>query len=262
LLEHPDQGTIWFQGRALSSHGDWFNARKRITLVDQNPYAFHDTVFANVAYGLRLRKAAAGEVEKRVAAELALVGLTGFETRRARTLSGGEVQRMAMARALVCDPAVLLLDEPTAHVDEEREREVERVILSLKAQKNMSIILATHDQAQAGRMADRLLRLENGRLAAEGARIVEGRLTRQNGKLILASRSDPGEDGDHGPAADLSPDSPETVLLALELAGESVLLRFKPPWPLVRASREEIESARPIPGEPVRWAAPNGDSKA
>ena len=162
LLDYPDRGRIVFGGRELSGHGAWFAARRSITLVEQKPYAFPGTVENNVAYGLRLRGVAAAEMRKRTATVLEKVGLLDFLRRPARGLSGGELRRMALARALVIEPAVLLLDEPTAHVDAARSAEVEELIRAA-ARSGAAVALATHAGDQAERLADRALHLLDGR---------------------------------------------------------------------------------------------------
>jgi len=162
LLDHPDRGRVVYDGRELSGHGAWFDARRSITLVEQKPYAFPGTVERNVAYGLKLRKVGAAEARKRTAAALEKVGLADFINRPARGLSGGELRRMALARALVIEPAVLLLDEPTAHVDAAHSAEVETLIREAAA-AGAAVALATHAGDQAERLADRSLRLLDGK---------------------------------------------------------------------------------------------------
>lgn len=162
LLDHPDRGRILFRGQELSGHGSWYQARRSITLVEQKPYAFPGSVGSNVAYGLRLRGVGKAEVRRRTAAALEQVGLIDFLRRPARGLSGGELRRMALARALVLEPAVLLLDEPTAHVDVEKSAVVEELIRAA-ARAGAAVALATHAGDQAERLADRTLRLLDGR---------------------------------------------------------------------------------------------------
>ena len=122
FLMKPDHGQVVFAGTQI----DWqrkqlAGLRKRVTLLHQHSFLFSGTVSANVAFGPKARGMAKEDVQRAVRESLAMVGLDGFESRNARHLSGGEARRVALARALACQPEVLLLDEPLAHVDK-RER--------------------------------------------------------------------------------------------------------------------------------------------
>jgi tungstate transport system ATP-binding protein len=249
LLDYPDRGEIFFHGRPLTDRGDWFTARRAITLVDQKPYAFPGTVSHNTAYGLALRRTPAAEARDRVAGALAAVDLAGFERRRARTLSGGELQRLAIARAIVIAPELLLLDEPTAHVDAARVRIVEDLILRLRAERGLTIVLATHDPDQAGRIADRVLRIDNGQLQTQPARILAARLRRENGRLIIT----PAENAPSAApsAAGLQPAS---AIVSLELAGDAVIIAV--PGLRIRVPRADLAPAAPLLGEPVEFTGP------
>ncbi len=186
LLDFPDEGTIRYHGKNITGHGDWFSNRKEITMVDQNPFAFNWTVFQNAAYGLKLRKTASADLEKQVMDALDKVGLCGLAKQKARTLSGGEIQRMAIARAIVCGPRVLIMDEPTAHVDSSRVRDVEDLIKELRDKKNVSVIIASHDHQQALRISDRIIRIEKGRALPRQNRIMKGNLDKQNDQLTVS----------------------------------------------------------------------------
>ena len=156
-LTKPDSGEILFFGEPLSR-----DARRRMTLVFQSPYLFNTTVENNVSYGLRFSNR---EAEGTVAKALESVGLNGFEKRRARSLSGGEAKRVAVARALAVAPEVLLLDEPTANVDTENTEIIEAAIRQLRTERGATVIIATHDRDQAVRLADRILLIDNGSLS-------------------------------------------------------------------------------------------------
>ncbi|MGY4706630.1 energy-coupling factor ABC transporter ATP-binding protein [Candidatus Bipolaricaulota sp. J31] len=161
-------------------------ARRRIAAVLQEPVLFSTDVFGNVAYGLLLR-ASLGErmrarlgrslrhlgvplapsaIEARVSEILEMVGLGGFERRRASALSRGEAQRVALARALVLEPKVLFLDEPTASLDPESAAVVEETIRRL-GEEGRTVLFTTHDPAQARRLANRIVRLAGGRIVEE-----------------------------------------------------------------------------------------------
>jgi len=237
LLDHPDRGEIFFRGHRLTDRGDWFAARKRVTMVDQHPYAFFGTVYDNVAYGLKLRGRPAENVRRRVAEALAAMGLAGFERRRARTLSGGEVQRMALARAIVCDPAVLILDEPTAHVDSAAANRVENFILNLRREKNLAIVLATHDHDQACRLSDAVLWMHQGRLNPNASRVVAGTLGRREGKLHIFV------------AQNLIVSQDRGFVTGLELAGTEAVVRCGPALPAFKIALDNFYQAAPRLGE-------------
>ena len=139
-----------------------YDARE-VTLVFQKSVMFSTTVYKNVAYGLRIR--GVSEVDERVMAALKSVGLEGFEGRYAKKLSGGEQQRVAIARALALKPKVLLLDEPTANLDNDNARIVEEFITK---QRGGLILLSTHNLFQVKRLAQKTIFLKNGRLVEMG----------------------------------------------------------------------------------------------
>jgi tungstate transport system ATP-binding protein len=141
--------------------------RRRLTLVFQRPLLLAGTARANVEYGLRLRRDP-GRVE-RAAAILERMGLSPVADRNARTLSGGEAQLIALARAMVLEPEVLLLDEPTAHLDPARVALVEGAVAEFRRRRGATVVWATHNLFQARRMADRVALLLDGRLAEAAA---------------------------------------------------------------------------------------------
>jgi putative ABC transport system ATP-binding protein len=135
-------------------------------MVPQAPALRDGTVSENVAIGPRLR----GEpVEPgRVENLLAGVDLAGYADRNVADLSGGEAQRVAIARTLMIDPEVLLLDEPTASLDPAAQTEVEGLLADLLAGPDRTVVLVTHDQAQVGRIADRVVRFAGGEIRDRG----------------------------------------------------------------------------------------------
>ncbi|WP_429884821.1 energy-coupling factor ABC transporter ATP-binding protein [Geoalkalibacter halelectricus] len=164
FLLPPSCGEILFQGAPV----DWgwtalHRLRQKVTLVHQVPYLFKTTVFANLAFGLRIRGVRGARLHREVSRALDLVGLGGFEDRRATELSGGETQRVAMARALALKPAVLLLDEPLANVDAQTAAVLEALIQSLP-QQGTTVILSTHNPQHSRRLGSTALHLEAGKL--------------------------------------------------------------------------------------------------
>jgi tungstate transport system ATP-binding protein len=165
LLLPPSRGEMLFAGERVVWNGRTLaRQRSAVTLVHQSPFLFDRPVYHNVAFGLKVRGVRGVEQHRRVEAALAAVGLEGFAERRARELSGGEAQRVAMARALVLEPKVLLLDEPTANIDRAHIASIEKLIASLPNRGTL-VVIATHDPGQAVRLGSEQLRMENGRLA-------------------------------------------------------------------------------------------------
>ena len=167
-------GRILYRGRPLNAQ-TLPRLRQESVLVHQDPYLFDGSVYGNVSYGLKLRRAPAHQVRRAVAEALRQVGLVAFEHRRARRLSGGERQRVAIARALVLDPQVLLLDEPTANVDADTIELLERLVARL-SESGTTVIISTHHPAFAYRLGTRLIFMEEGRLVSGRENIFKGRV--------------------------------------------------------------------------------------
>ena len=165
LLEQPDEGKLYFDETEMSqSSPEALNIRRQMTLAMQNPVLFRASVYRNVAYGLSVRSVDKETKDKAVSATLDMVGLSGFEHRRARQLSAGEAQRVALARALVMEPRVLFLDEPTANVDRRNVQVFESLIKKVNTEQGITIVFTTHDLSQAYRLTDKIISLLDGRL--------------------------------------------------------------------------------------------------
>jgi sulfate transport system ATP-binding protein len=166
-LEHPDTGDVIVAGETATH----IPARKRdIGFVFQHYAAFkHLSVFENVAFGMRIRKAPKPEVTARVNELLELVGLGGLGGRRPSQLSGGQRQRMALARALAVQPRVLLLDEPFGALDANVRADLRAWLRRLHDEIHVTTVLVTHDQEEAMEVSDRLVVLKDGRIEQEGA---------------------------------------------------------------------------------------------
>jgi putative ABC transport system ATP-binding protein len=164
-LDEPTDGDVLYNGLSFRSLPPQ-ELRRRVGMVMQTSYLFPGTVAQNVAFGPRQRgveltPAQIGQILERV-------GLPGYAGRDVSGLSGGEAQRVSIARTLVNDPQVLLLDEPTSALDERTERDIENLILSLKQERRMTCVIVTHNLNQAVRMAPRMVVLQSGKVVKAG----------------------------------------------------------------------------------------------
>ena len=163
FLAPPTSGEIFYAGKRVDwNHGSVEEYRRKVTLLHQSPYLFGGSVDDNVAFGLKVRGIRGEEQRRRIDEALDVVGLRGFRDRKARELSGGEAQRVAMARALALEPEVLLLDEPLANIDRETAGLLETVIASLPA-RGTTVVMTTHDPDHPGRLNGESIHLEGGR---------------------------------------------------------------------------------------------------
>ncbi len=164
FLERPTEGRVVFDGREGGANLP-LESRRQVTTVFQRPIVLDRSVRANVGYGLRIR----GVGGRRVAVDglLAALGLEHLADAPARTLSGGEIQRVAFGRALAFEPRVLLLDEPTANLDPRNVRLVEELIRE-RQRRGVTIVLATHQTFQARRLGQRVAFLLDGRIVEVG----------------------------------------------------------------------------------------------
>jgi putative ABC transport system ATP-binding protein len=164
-LDEPTGGIVRFNGRDYRELAPP-ELRRRIGMVMQAAFLFPGTVADNVAYGPRQRgQAFAAE---QIAVLLQRVGLPGYQERDVSNLSGGEAQRVSIARTLANDPEILLLDEPTSALDEDSARKVEDLVLDIIRERRMTCVIVTHNAAQARRVAHRAMVLKGGKLAAIG----------------------------------------------------------------------------------------------
>ena len=167
-LQAPATGTLQFQGRPLDSRAARHAYRQRVTMVFQDPLLFDTTVRGNLEAGLKLHGIAGAERERRVLAEAGRFGILDLLDRQARKLSGGEAQRTSLARAFALGPEILFLDEPFSALDPpSRDALMEDLSQALR-QTLTTAVLATHDQAEALRLSDRLAVLHGGRIIQTG----------------------------------------------------------------------------------------------
>jgi len=163
FLERPSAGAIALAGRRVDGGAARRAARRRVTLVEQHPYLFRGTVQANVAYGLRARGVDADDAQARVDTVVARLRLQELAGREARSLSGGEIQRVAVARALALEPVALLLDEPVAGADRAAQHSLFEALATEQARRPLTIVFASHLLEDAYRWAGALLALHDGR---------------------------------------------------------------------------------------------------
>lgn len=165
-LDEPTDGTVYLDGTDYREL-DPQQLRRRVGLVPQEPALLAGTVRENVAASDHVRDEPIDD--RRVGALLERVDLAGYEDRNVGGLSGGERQRVAIARTLYVAPEMLLLDEPTSHLDAGTERQIEELLEELIREDDLTCVLVTHDVAQAERLCDRVVELEDGAVVAEGS---------------------------------------------------------------------------------------------
>jgi tungstate transport system ATP-binding protein len=164
LLEAPDRGNIEYStGDVILPHD--LGLKRRITLVLPKVGVFNTSVFKNIAYGLHIRGIRGTEAGQKVADALRYVRLEHKREQNALTLSSGETQRLGIARALVIQPEFLFLDEPTASVDRQNTLIIEDIIRNMRQDRITTVVVTTHDQEQAKRLADTLLVIDEGKIS-------------------------------------------------------------------------------------------------
>jgi ABC-type Fe3+/spermidine/putrescine transport system ATPase subunit len=172
-LEQPDAGEITLRDRVVASaarHLFVAPNRRNLGMVFQS-YAVwpHMTVFDNVAYPLQLRRLPRPLVREKVARVLELVGLGGMEERPGTLLSGGQMQRLALCRALVYEPDLLLLDEPFSNLDAKLREQMRAEVKLLQRRLGITVLFVTHDQVEALSLSDRIAVMHRGRVEQVGA---------------------------------------------------------------------------------------------
>jgi len=166
-FEMPDSGRVHVGGQDIT---DVPVHKRDMGMVFQSYALFpHRTVAQNVAFGLRMRDVPKADIDRRVAAALAQVALTGMEDRRPSQLSGGQQQRVALARALVIEPRVLLCDEPLGALDRKLRQQMQFELKELQRRLGVTLVFVTHDQEEALAMSDRIAVMNHGRVEQVGA---------------------------------------------------------------------------------------------
>jgi molybdopterin-binding protein len=157
-LERVDAGKILFKTREITQ------PHPKIALVMENPYLFHTSVLKNVLAGLKFHRFPRSIWHAKAEEGLRSVGLEGFTHHSANHLSRGQTQRVAIARVLVVEPEILLLDEPFTNIDKMSLEGIENLLKELNTQRKLTIIFSTHDLAQAYRVAREVISLVNGKI--------------------------------------------------------------------------------------------------
>ncbi len=168
FLDSPSSGSLHFHSTQVGCDAkSLMHLRRKVVLVDQYPILFTGPVWKNLDFGLKIRNISPKKRKSMIEETLELVGMQAFLQADAHNLSGGETKRIALARALVLNPEVLLCDEPTANVDTEHQEIIMEILEKSNRGKGLSIIFATHYLSQAQRLAHKTLVLQNGRLSAQ-----------------------------------------------------------------------------------------------
>ena len=164
LLEAPTEGQVLFDGKPVR-HRASPALRRRVTLVEQRPVLLRGTVLENIGFGLRVRGISRADAYKRTAEVAEQLGLLSLLERRRTELSDGEVQRVAVARALAIRPDVLLLDEPASSADRAASGALYRALAAERGKRSMAVCIASHQLEDAYRWADDIRALADGRLS-------------------------------------------------------------------------------------------------
>ncbi len=163
----PDSGDLFFDGKRINNVPP--NKRNVNTVFQKYALFPHLNVYDNIAFGLKLKRKSKEEIDTAVKKMLAVVDLKGYEKRPVSKLSGGQQQRVAIARALVCDPKVLLLDEPLGALDLKLRKDMQIELKQLQHQLKTTFVFVTHDQEEALTMSDRVVVMNNGKIEQIGS---------------------------------------------------------------------------------------------
>ena len=246
-FEAPSEGTVWLDGVDVTSTPPY---RRDVNQVFQSYALFpHLTVAENIAFGLNMRGQSKAELEKNVRRGIELVALQGKEGHKPSALSGGQKQRVALARALVCQPKVLLLDEPLSALDAKLRHQMQIELKNLQRSLGITFVFVTHDQEEALTMSDRIVVVHEGRIAqiGTGSEIYDSPQTRFVAEFI-------GE-ANVLPARVLHRDGPQVVAQV----GEGITLRMDAPHLPPGAETARI-SFRPEKVHLCREPAREGDN--
>lgn len=167
LLQKPTKGEVYFCGQVVRRQ-DKLRVRRKMAAVLQEPLLLDTTVFKNVAVGLQLRNYPKSEINRLVNSWLDRVGILHLAKQPVHTLSGGEAQRVSLARALVLDPQVLFLDEPFSALDTPTKESLLDDLREILEENRITAVFVTHDYREIPKLADRVIELANGDIIQEG----------------------------------------------------------------------------------------------
>ncbi len=158
-LDNEFDGAVLYNGSYLDK-----DIRKNITLVFQTAYLFKRTVYKNIAYPLKIRKVKKEKIKAKVLELMKTLEIEDLKYKIGSKLSGGETQKVALARALVFNPELLLLDEPTSNIDPEYIEHMEKSIIKYNKENKGTVIIVTHNIDQAERLCHNIIKLERGKV--------------------------------------------------------------------------------------------------
>ncbi|WP_422485582.1 ABC transporter ATP-binding protein [Gudongella sp. DL1XJH-153] len=160
----PCSGNVLYQGDKYND-----SIKKMMTLVFQRPYLIRSSVYENIAYPLRIRGISEQDISTRVNELIESFNIHSIRNQKAWTLSGGEAQKVALARALVFKPRILILDEPTSNIDPESIMLLEERILDYYKKEKPTILMVTHNIQQAKRLCNRIAFMNEGQIIDSGS---------------------------------------------------------------------------------------------
>ncbi len=164
LLLSPGSGSVQMQGRDIGRSRD-HSLRREVTLVHQKAVVFSMTARKNIAYGLHAQGVKSREARERVESIIEQMQLSALADKQARTLSGGEAQRVVLARALVLETPILLLGEPTNSLDDASKYILRDLLLRAVEERGATVVLATHAMNFVSTLTETILRMESGKIA-------------------------------------------------------------------------------------------------
>lgn len=247
FLDAPSSGAISFRSTPVRFVEKALHPlRRRVVLVDQYPILFTGSVLKNLEFGLKVRKIDKRRQSSLIKEALEMVGMEDFIDAEAHKLSGGETKRVALARALVVKPEVLLCDEPTANVDAENQEIIESILARANGKEKISILFATHSLSQAQRLADQTVTLKNGRpsdLSREN--VLPATIVGQSEGRIICR---------------LHNDVRITVPVASHSGGSGTVRLFLDPAKIIlfRSGEQLVPQENLLPGKVVKTAGGNG----
>ncbi|GFP27775.1 sulfate/thiosulfate transport system ATP-binding protein [Candidatus Hakubella thermalkaliphila] len=168
LLEKPSRGKVFLFGFEPRTRSEILQARRKMSMVFQEPLLFSASVYNNIAYGLRIRREKEGRIRQKVEDLMEKLEISHLAKRLATGLSGGEAQRVSLARALAVEPEIFLLDEPLASLDAPTRESLRSDLGGLLRELGITSIYVTHDRTEAIILADRIAVMNEGQILQEG----------------------------------------------------------------------------------------------